>query len=465
MKNRIKVIVALVSFLPAIVFSDEPVTGWKQTVEGTYYYTNTANWVGGVVNGVFGSDLTLTGAQTIIFDDDIALTNGLNISYVGNYPMTFQSDGTGAKTLMLEKDIYEAMQGNASAVCTIGGKDQNALILDLGGEERAITADATVGDIGKSAILSVVATIQNGSLIIDGKKRLKLSGANTYAGGTVILGKNYLYLDSSTALGSGDVIVNGNVSFCTTSSAISLENNNKFYFNATDIYGRAANNCGLNLGQGDVVITNSVKFWAEGEGAFTISGRIVDKDGILAPEKIEKWGSRTLVTYSDFVASGNVISVQNGIWNFYGTVSGGDFSVVGHDTNTSHLHLRTSNTFNGQITVGEGRVFVYADETESLPNGSKVLILEGANFVGSGNVKIYDLIANGQIVKTSSGSLCIGGNEDLGESMLDLTEYPELKLGAASKDYTLTGIIKWPHGDIKIGGTANTLLVIYCAFP
>jgi hypothetical protein len=41
--------------------------------------------------------------------------------------------------------------------------------------------------------------------------------------------------------------------------------------------------------------------------------------------------------------------------------------------------------------------------------------------------------------------------------MLDMTEYPELKLGAASKDYTLTGIIKWPQGGIKIGGTEKTL--------
>ena len=457
MKNRIKVIVALVSFLPAFVFSDEPATGWKQTAEGTYYYTNTANWVGGVVNGVFGSDLTLTGAQTIIFDDDIALTNGLNISYAGNYPMTFQSDGTGAKTLMLEKDIYEAMSGNASAVFTLGGKDDAALILDLGGESRVFTASATAGKMGESAIFSIPAAIRNGQLVIDGNKRIKLSGDNTYENGTVVLGTVYLYVDSETALGSGDVIVNGNASFCTTSSAINLANNNKFYFNATDVFGRAANNCGLNLGQGDVVITNSVKFWAEGEGAFTISGRIVDKDGILAPEKIEKWGSRTLVTYSDFVASGNVISIQNGVWNFYGTVSGGDFSVVGHDLNSSHLHLKTSNTFNGQVTVGNGKVYVYADEIGVVPEESKVLILAGANFVGSAKVKICDLLSNGQIVKTSFGSLCIGGNEDLGESMLDLTEYPELKLGAASKDYTLKGTIKWPHGDIKIGGTANTL--------
>ena len=285
MMGNVSRLTALVCCTLAVspLFAD-PATGWKQTGAGTYVYDDPNNWVDGVVNGVFGSDLTLTAEQTITFTNDLFLADGLSIAYAGNYPLTFRSNGTGVKTITLGGDIKEALQGNASAVVTIGGADDNALILDLDGENRTITAAATVGDIGKSGILSIPAKIQNGALTVNGTKTLKLAGANIYAGGTTIADSTYVYVNSETAFGTGDVSINGAMSFCTDAS-LTMTANNKFYANSSFAY--RSKDKTLDIGTGDFVATNSFLFWAEGN-KLVIHGRIVDKDGNLAPWKLQK---------------------------------------------------------------------------------------------------------------------------------------------------------------------------------
>ena len=49
---------ACVAIAAAFAYAD-PATGWKMTGAGPYRYADPENWVGGEVNGVFGSDLAL----------------------------------------------------------------------------------------------------------------------------------------------------------------------------------------------------------------------------------------------------------------------------------------------------------------------------------------------------------------------------------------------------------------------
>ena len=69
MKNTAKSKLSTIAMaLFALCAFPDPETGWKQTAAGTYVYDDPDNWVGGIVNGVFGSDLTLAGAKPVKFD-------------------------------------------------------------------------------------------------------------------------------------------------------------------------------------------------------------------------------------------------------------------------------------------------------------------------------------------------------------------------------------------------------------
>jgi len=74
-------------------------TGWNQTAAGPYDYNTPGNWVGGTINGIWDSSLTLTAGQTITFAAETTLTSGLTFNYAGNYALTFRSDGTANRTL------------------------------------------------------------------------------------------------------------------------------------------------------------------------------------------------------------------------------------------------------------------------------------------------------------------------------------------------------------------------------
>lgn len=122
-----RILAVIVTFVGAMALAD-PATGWKQTAAGTYDYNDAANWVGGEINGIFGSDLTLAGAQTITFAADTTLTNGLSIAYAGQYDMTFQSEGSGDKTLTLGGDVSCSVSANVN-IYTLIVVDNTAITL------------------------------------------------------------------------------------------------------------------------------------------------------------------------------------------------------------------------------------------------------------------------------------------------------------------------------------------------
>jgi len=445
--GRCEVLVAALAFA-GVAFAD-PATGWLQTAAGTYDFGDTANWVNGEVNGVFGADLTLAGNQTITFSADTTLAGGLTISYAGNYTMTFQSDGTGAKTLTLGGDITESLQGNASAVVTIGGDEENALVLDLGGGNRTISASATVSDVGKSGILSIPAVIQNGALTIAGGKKLKLSGANTYSGGTTIAGTTYLHINSETALGTGDVCINEALNLCADGN-LTMTANNRFFMNASSFAYRSAK--ALDIGTGDFIATNSFQFWAEGD-TLTIHGQIRDQDGVPSAWKLQKWGSKTLNTYSDAqMTSDATFTLGNGTWNFYGVISGQNPKVEG-STNWTPFNLYGANTFTGTMEVSGGSVCAYLRNAMAIPDGAMVKVISPAVVAGY-TQKANEVLSSGKIDKESTGTLALSVNET---ADFDLTEYPDLTLGAVG-NATLTGTLAAnPDGVLRLGGGGKSL--------
>ena len=71
MSNRIVCLAIVFAVILSAPFTAR--AGWNQTGLGTFNYTNTANWDGGVIDDQFVTNLTAN--QTIQFSADRSVTN------------------------------------------------------------------------------------------------------------------------------------------------------------------------------------------------------------------------------------------------------------------------------------------------------------------------------------------------------------------------------------------------------
>lgn len=254
-------------------------TGWLQTGAGPYNYTNTANWVGGTVNGTWDPTLTLTAAQTATFSGD-TLVPSLTFGYAGAFNLTLRSDGTANRSLTLGGNISVA---TASGAVTIGSTTaNNGLNIDLGGATRTFNANT-----GRTLVFPNV--ISNGGLIIAGGGVVTLSGANTFADG-VSLKAGKVRLQNASALGTGTFNIGdtvGTTAVILESNTANLVNsqNNPQNWNQDFAFSNTQN---LNLGTGVVTLA--------GSRAIDVTGWTLTVDGAIGgdPYSITKNGRRRL---------------------------------------------------------------------------------------------------------------------------------------------------------------------------
>ena len=218
MKNRIKVIAAAVSLLPAFVFSDEPATGWKQTAAGTYSYNDPQNWVDGEINGIFGDELVLEGDQNITFSEDTVLNDGLKINCsLSEKKITFASDTTDKRTITVSGNIDSTSLGEVIL--------DKTLQLDLGGAIRTITSENT---------MRLNAVISSGGLVFKNKGVVVLSGENTYSAGTWLMGPGRVRVNNNYVFGKDGTelhICEGAVLDCGRKNSTYKLSSHKLFFN------------------------------------------------------------------------------------------------------------------------------------------------------------------------------------------------------------------------------------------
>lgn len=172
-------------------------TGFNQTGSGPFDYNSASNWVGGLINGVWGSDLTLSASQAVTFGGNatVGATNGVSFSFnfnsaTGPFGVTLRSDGTANRTLTLGGDIYlNTTQAGPNPTVTFGSTAaNNNLGVDLGSATRLINVG---GNSGNRAISFKNAISGSGVGITKmGVGTLTLEAANTYTGATTIIGAN-----------------------------------------------------------------------------------------------------------------------------------------------------------------------------------------------------------------------------------------------------------------------------------
>lgn len=352
--------------------------------------------MGGTVNGLWDSSLTLTTAQTATFDAD-AVIPSLTFNYAGDYNVTLRSDGTANRTLTLGGDI--AVAPAKSRTITIGSTSaNNGLDIDLGGTTRNFSATS-----GRNLVIAN--NVSNGGVSITGVGAVALNGANTFAGG-VTLKEGKLKLGNASALGTGTFDIGdtvGTAPVILESNVGSLVNsqNNPQNWNQDFTF---SNSQSLNLGTGTVTLAAS---------------RAID-------------------------VAGYTLTVG-------GAIGGGPYSIT--KNGTGNLVLNGANTYSGGTIINAGRLQFGPGAVPA--TGTILVNAAGSLNTGSAYPTIQDLLDSGKIDKTSSGTLALTGNSS--DSInFNASGYSNLLLGASTAS-TYTGTLTPFNGVYRLGGGGAAL--------
>ena len=452
MKHMVK-FTALVccSLAAASLFAADPATGWKQTAVGTYDYNNTDNWVDGEINGIFGSDLTLEGAQTITFAADTALTNGLTIAYSGTYRMYFTTAEAADSEvrLTLKGDILLDTVDNGNVIVDIGSTTAGrGVLVDLGGAVRTVKTTGTKHEI------RFLNKITNGGLDLQNNSKLTFNSTESdYDLGTAFNGNGQIVV-MPNSLGTGSLVFNTKTSFATSGDR-TFTNDNKLVFNA-DLSVSGANGS-LNLGAGDIVINAPVAI-SMSKNTLTLGGK-VSEESPYGIDAVRRTGTGGVVsTHANIAVSDEVELYAEGQWDFHGAISGSGRIVK---TGDGELDLFSQNTFKGKFVIRGGKVRFRATNVFPSPDGMFLVEEAGELRSNSGAEAGYLTVPRMlyMVDKASTGALGIDSGSE--SENIDLSDYPGVRIATSGgNNVSYTGNITAPStGILRLGGGGKTLKI------
>jgi autotransporter-associated beta strand protein len=192
---------------------------WQTYDATTQNYTNTANWVGGVVDDVFNSSSTAW-AQTINVTANRTLPAGLSITRnpasaaAGN--VVFQGSG-GDRTFTLGGDVSFTGNNANSKLVQLGANTAGSrLILDLGSQTRAF--NVSTSSASRSFGFFVFGPITgSGGLTKAGDGMLGFFGTNTHTfTGPLTITRGLVFLTDKVHLATPSVILRNRLSSLTS---------------------------------------------------------------------------------------------------------------------------------------------------------------------------------------------------------------------------------------------------------
>ena len=387
---------------------------WTGAVSGStndsaHLYNNTANWAGGIIDDSF-SGVTLT-ANTVLYFNAARTTtaSGLNLSYGGNYNLSFASTNTSAQTLTLGGDITATFGGPLVTI----GDPTNTLNLALGTVTRNIALS-----IGNTLLIQNTVS-GTGSLNESGSGTLTLAGADTNSGG-VTLSSGQLNINTATAIGTGRLNISGGTIDNTSGSAVTLTTNNLQTWGANFTFGGSnaltMGTGAVTLGTGVIVTTNGstlsdagiiadggagYSLTKAGTGTLTLSGVNTFAGGItLSAGQLNINNARAVGTGQLSINGGTIDNTSGAaitLTNNNAQVWGGDFTFAG----SSGLNLGT-----GAVSLGANRTVTVSASTLTVGGvisgafsltkaGAGTLTVSGANtFTGGTNLSVGQLNIN-----------------------------------------------------------------------
>jgi len=411
--------------------------GFAQIGAGPYDYTNTANWVGGIVNGIWDISLTNTANQGATFSADTTLSTPLVFNYAGNYGLNLRSDSNASRTLTLGGDI--TVNPVLNQTVSFGSVTANSnLNLNLGGVTRTLTVNA-----GKA--LSLQNSVTNGALVLVGAANFFLYGPNYQT--STILSNGGLYLDGTAALGSGTLTLCNGTTIGNNTGITTNINNTAMAWNGSFTF---ANSTNLHLGNGPVSLAAPMTLTANGS-TLTVGGAISGGNGIF---DVTKAGAGTFA-YNPATAmtTNQTVNVTAGTETLNGAISGSGYSLTKAGAGT--LNLNGANTYSGGTVISSGTMQFGAG---AVPSSGFVAINAGAALNAAGayaNAGAW--VASGKIATNSTGTLVLT-NADSSSIDFSTSGYTALYLGASANS-TLSGTITaGPNGYLLGGGGATLTL-------
>ena len=455
MKHMVKFTALVCCSLAAASLFADPATGWKRTGAGPYVYDDPDNWVGRDVNGIFGSDLTLTAAQTITFTNDLTLAKGLSIGYNGAFGMTFQSDAKDENdaprpiTLTLGGGIVvDTVMDNGSIIIKVGAGSTDpaskGVTIDLGGVSRTVS-------VTKSKVaLQILNKVTNGGLVLENTGSVRLDGtSNDYGLGTTFKGTGPVNV-MNDALGTGDITVTNAV--LTTSGNRTFTRNNKLILDGTLKFSSGGNK--LDLSSCDIFINKPVTIETS-KGTLILGGKVA-ADSPYGLESVTKAGGETLQTVADIVSDSDVtLTATQGTWLFDGAViTPGKLAVSGGGTyGSAGIRLSSArNSFTGPVVI-EGRentVSLVFTAEDSLPGGVTFLLKDNGVLQSSSAYSCTHFLQNHLIDTASTGIFCVGVADST--ETVDLSDYPNMYFGASGGNLTFKGQIVPGAAGYRLGG-------------
>ncbi len=172
----IRVLLILAGFATASL-AGAATTGFKQTATGPHDYNDPANWVDGVINGLWDALLTLESPQTITFAEDTTLATGLVFNHAGNHALSLTSNTTTTRRLTPGGDV---IVGNNSTANVNLGHTSRRLDINLGGASRMFS-------VAGNRTLVIFNAISNGAVVKTGSGILRLETESAFDGGLSII--------------------------------------------------------------------------------------------------------------------------------------------------------------------------------------------------------------------------------------------------------------------------------------
>lgn len=302
----------ILGLLVGAAFAD-PATGWLRTAAGTYYFDDTANWVNGEINGIFGPDLAIEGQQNIRLRADTTLPNGLSFrhsSATGKIAVKLESSGS-AYRLSPNGNIVVATDGSP---VTIGGSGTKNISLDLGGTTRTISVAADSGQ------LNLYANLQNGGVVYANEAPVYLFGNNTYTNGTVFMGTTNINLEADHVIGPGPITFSEGCRFDTGSKLTTTVVDDNPPITIAGSFTFASGKGALDVGDGPITLLQPLTITVtSGKSFLRLGGQFQGDYGIF---DLTKAGDGPLVLGGEYTFKpGDALAISKGSIDFAGTIN------------------------------------------------------------------------------------------------------------------------------------------------
>lgn len=455
-----------------VIGVDAANTGWLQS-SGNYIYHDTSNWVGGVINNIFDSSLTLTGPLTVSIGHDYTTTGDLVFNYVqGQAGTNLTLDGSAftRPVMTLGGDLHFNPQPAAPGSLPTLNLGSN-IILDFGGIARVV-------DVSSGALVQTTSggNFQNGTLIKTGAGELAMNGVS-YLSATEVRGGK-LTSNGTNSLGFGPLSVTVPATLYFKSG--SPRTNTISLAADTTLQGGATLSGPINLGGAARTLTLGVAGDPSGDASYEFSGVVSNgalnitgaagRTGALTLSNANLTTGGTTITGATVTAThpqafgAGPITLNAGATLMAVSRTGGidlsgsnaianpitinaDVSLGGSNVYTPHV-----SEFSGAVTLGSTTHTITATGPVALSGtmtatGSAGLTVAAS---GTGNLTLSGVNTFPGGVTLNGGRVTFARNEAAGSQTLTLTAG-----GSASfPNSTATGAGAFPNA-IVINGSGN----------